>query len=87
MRVPVTRLSSYSSGNCATDRSASNSCSQLFWAPIIICGRGLLSTEATLSRFYLFVEVGLLFLFSSIHVLKTIPSLYFERKKYHTCLK
>ena len=44
---------------------------------------GLLSTGATLSSFYILLELGLqLHLFSSIHVVTTKPALYKKKPPY-----
>ena len=54
-----------------------------FGAPFLSLG-ALLSTGATLSSFYLFVELGLLlYLFSSIHLVITRPAMY---KKKPACM-
>ena len=58
--------------------ASSNSRHNCF-GPLFLSVGGLLSTGATLSSVYLFVELGLpLNLFSSIHVLKTRPAYMFD---------
>ena len=54
----------------------------MFVREILIIG-GLLSTEATLSSFYLFLELGLLNIsFSSIYLVRTRPALYEKKPAY-----